>query len=143
MFLLQGCYNSQQVAVKLYNLHIRGAVAAYETEKRAYQQLAAIQGEVIPKLVCNGNLAHLGVPIIVTQLAGVPVKKGGTMPKKAIRQALQAFHDAGAAYGDVRLSNFVVDKTGKVYLLDLGQAVINASSDERADEKNILKRLLE
>ena len=127
---LQGSFEGQPVAVKMFNTKQAGAVAAYGNEKYAYNQLDELQGEAIPHLLRSGFLAHTAAPILVTSWEGNALKEGKRVRRglhKPMRAALKALHAEGAAHGDVRLSNFVVEGATMVRLVDLGQTIAKAS----------------
>ncbi len=133
------------MAVKVYNLEKRGAVATYEHERMAYGELMSLQGVIIPHLVCSGLLQHTAAPVIVTSLEGNAVAEDKRVPRrlhKPMRKVLQALHDAGAAHGDVRRSNFLVGNDGKVWLIDLAQTALKASMREMDADKQRLKAIL-
>ncbi|EIE18322.1 hypothetical protein COCSUDRAFT_60291 [Coccomyxa subellipsoidea C-169] len=144
--VLQGSYCMQPVAVKLYHRQVSGATAAYENEKQAYQALEQLQGSAIPNFFGYGMLAHTAVPVIVTSVAGTALREGARVPPslhKPMRDALKAFHDAGAAHGDVRLANFLVEEqSGIVRLADLGSTVLRATKDQQKAEQKKLASLL-
>ena len=132
------------MAVKVYNLQQRGAAAAYETEKLAYQKLEALQGETIPHFLRSGLLQHTAAPVIVTSLEGDALAEDRRVPQrlhKPMREALQALHAAGAAHGDVRHSNFLVSGS-EVLLVDLGQTVLRASQAQKDADMQRLKEML-
>ena len=134
----------EHMAVKVYDLQQRGAAAAYETEKLAYQKLEALQGKTIPHFLGSGLLLHTAAPVIVISLEGVALAEGKRVPQKLhkpMRDALQALHDAGAAHGDVRPSNFLVSGR-EVRLVDLGQAVLRASPEQKDADMQDLKAML-
>ena len=129
--------------MKLYNLRRQGAAAAYETEKLCYNQLEALQGHAVPRLLCSGLLQHTGAPVIVTSMEGEAVEEGRPVPRRLqrpMRQILQALHAVGAAHGDVRCCNFLV-KDGHVRLVDLGQTVLQATADQMEADMQRLKAM--
>ena len=141
---LQGQVGPLLVAVKMYNLQMSGAAAAYETEKLAYNTLPELQGQAILEFICSGRLLHTGVPVIVTRLAGASLPEGHRVPHhlhKHLRSALAALHKAGVAHGDLRCSNFLLEGK-KVRLADLGRAVLHASQEELNSEKKQLFSIL-
>lgn len=134
------------MAVKVYNLQHHGAAAAYENEKLAYAALQALQGSTIPRLVRSGLQQDTSAPLIMTSFEGDALPEKGRVAQrlhKLLRQALKALHAAGAAHGDVRRANFVVRSDGAVRLVDLGQAVVNASSVQKAADQRRLQAMLE
>lgn len=142
---LQGACEGEPVAVKAYNLDIPGAANTYENEKLAYGGLEALQGHLIPRLVCSGMLGHTASPAIVTSFEGIDLAEGERVPQrlhKPMRAALHALHQAGAAHGDVRRSNFRVGDADKVWLIDLGQTVLQASKAQLDADKRRLKEML-
>ncbi len=142
---LQGIRQGRPVAVKVYNLQKYGAAATYEQERLAYKALKSLQGRVIPHLLCSSLLQHTAAPVIVTSLEGNAMEEDERVPTRLhapMRKALQAFHATGAAHGDVRLSNFLVGDDGRVWLIDLGQSVLQASKARMDAEKHGLKEIL-
>ena len=132
------------MTVKVYDLQQHGAAAAYENEKLAYQKLEALQGKAIPHFLGSGLLLHTAAPVIVTSLEGVALAEGKRVPQKLhkpMQKALQALHNAGAAHGDVRLSNFLVSD-GEVLLVDLGQTVLLASPKQKEADMQRSKAIL-
>ena len=133
------------MAVKVYNLQKYGAAATYEYERLAYKALKSLQGQAIPHLLCSGLLQHTAAPVSVTSLEGNAMEEDERVPKRLhaqMRKALYAFHATGAAHGDVRLSNFLVGDDGKVWLIDLGESVLQASKAQMDAEKQELKKIL-
>ena len=129
----------------MFNTKQEGAVAAYENEKRAYEQLGELQGEAIPYLRRSGLLAHTSAPVIVTSWEGNALKEGKSVHRRLrrpMREALKALLAIGAAHGDVRLSNFVVEGRTVVRLVDLGQTVVHASEEVRKEEVLQLEAIL-
>ncbi len=66
---LQGTWEGEPAAVKVFNLRKRGAAAQYETEKRAYS-LSDLHGKPIPRFLCSGLQAHTAAPVIVISYEG-------------------------------------------------------------------------
>ncbi|EIE27760.1 hypothetical protein COCSUDRAFT_39340 [Coccomyxa subellipsoidea C-169] len=141
--VLRGLYNSEPVAVKLYDFRKRGASAAYETERFAYLTLLELQGRAIPRFIGAGRLMHADVPVIVTTCSGAALSEGQPVPQRMhrrMRTAVRALHNAGVAHGDLRPSNFLWD--GKdIRLVDLGNAVIKATEEQLNSEKTELKAI--
>lgn len=117
----------------MYNWQRRGAMDAYETEKAAYTAAKELQGKAIPYMRCYGVLAHTAIPVIVTNVVGTPLSEGKSVPRKqqsTIRAALKALHDAGIAHGYVCRENVLVSESGKVFLVDLSDAVVGAAKPQ-------------
>ena len=76
---LQGTWEGEPAAVKVFNLRKRGAAAQYETEKRAYS-LSDLHGKPIPRFLCSGLQAHTAAPVIVTSYEGKALAEDEPMP---------------------------------------------------------------
>ena len=142
--LPQGVVEGAPVAVKVYDLCHYGAAQAYQAEKLAYQGLADLQGDIIPRLVRCGLLQDSAAPLIVTSFEGDALPEKQRVPlrlHKRLRKALKALHLAGAAHGDVRWSNFLGNK-GKVRLVDLAHTVLRASPAQKAFDDLRLNMML-
>ena len=79
----------------------------FEDAEKKYLLLRAEKGLPLHKLIqMAGNFQEKMTQVIITQVTWI----------------LQEVHNAGVVYRDIKASNFMMDKDGRVTLIDLGLA---------------------
>jgi len=129
-----------------------------EEEADNYQALKELQGKVIPRLIARGtvlNEAHDKIPFIAVEriMDSIPLKEAAgilapAMLERVAEQAsasVRSLHQLGVAHGDVDNggNNILVTPAGKVWLIDLGSTVMNASEESLEREERELRGLLQ
>lgn len=88
--------------------------------------LRSLQGKVMPRLLCHGNLYPTDAFILAISDEGQNVKHCRVPMSEQLfgqaREALEALHGAGICHGDVRASNLILREDGTVCLVDFEQA---------------------
>ena len=108
----------------------------FDTEVKAYRQLAALQGVVVPR--CYGSVAYKGLRSLLLQdVAGVSLSEpaGLTLSLPELSTLLQDCHRELHAYnvhqGDPQLGNFRLTN-GKLMAIDFEMVGFDLSDDEKA-----------
>jgi tRNA A-37 threonylcarbamoyl transferase component Bud32 len=131
--------------VKVFDFYDDFACADFVREVDAYMQLQPLQGSCIPEMLTVGRLPHSGHPVLAVRL-GEPVHQPVTPAVAAgIRHALKQLHAAGAAHGDVRLQNMLMQpgEHAHVLLCDLERCILRANDEALAADEQELESLLQ
>jgi serine/threonine-protein kinase len=118
----------QQVAIKLIQSHLQiRAGAAFETERRI---LARLEHPDIARLIDGGQTPDGRSCLVMEYVDGVPFDEGCARLSRA--QTIELFKQAASAvdyahgrliaHGDLKPSNILVDREGRIRLLDFGIA---------------------
>jgi tRNA A-37 threonylcarbamoyl transferase component Bud32 len=136
-------FEDEPVVVKIANTdkdkYLRPKI---ENEKRVYEKLKELQGDVVPRLVYAGPMLG-GRSAIATSDCGLSLdewaKTATSTEFDAVateaRVKLRRLHDAGVLHGDVRSQNITIDKARKVSIIDFGFATELSGEDERPAEE--------
>ncbi len=130
-FSLQGQVNNERFAVKLYDNRQAEAINSYFNEKACLQALGSCSSVV--KLKMAGRLQDSLYPCIVTMYAGEPVQRLTAVHRSQAKKAIVTLHQAGAAHGDIHLSDLLFDKdSGSCHVADLASCTLNASLQDKS-----------
>ena len=136
---MQGVAEDEKYAVKLYDNRYPEAINAYFHEKRCLQALGGCASIVHFKMA--GRLQDTLYPCIVTTFAGSPVSQLSRHQRRAASKALDRLHAIGASHGDIRLPNILFKQDGSCLLADLAHCVMEASQEEKQQDKSHLSTL--
>lgn len=136
---MQGSTVDKKYDVKLFDNRQPEAIHAYFNEKRCLQALTHCQS--IVQFEMASRLQDSLHPCIVTRLAGSPAKQLSHKQRTAAKAALTNFHAAGAAHGDVRLSNLLFNNDASCCLADLANCTTNASKEAKGKDMQQLSRI--
>lgn len=100
-----------EAVARLDHLYIVSILDVGEFEERPFLTMPHVEGKSLRE-VCADNLLSPDRALEI----GIQVCEG-----------LQAAHEGGVIHGDVKPSNILLDRTGKVKLLDFGLTVIKGS----------------
>eukprot|EP01104_Vermistella_antarctica_P009497 TRINITY_DN2445_c0_g1_i2.p1 TRINITY_DN2445_c0_g1~~TRINITY_DN2445_c0_g1_i2.p1 ORF type:complete len:367 (-),score=43.04 TRINITY_DN2445_c0_g1_i2:1439-2386(-) len=100
-------------------------------EIRVYSHLQPLQGEFVPRLLAVGCVYGVKYGLVVSE-CGTTLAK---CPSETLREcasgavtALRRVHKLGVLHGDIRLSNFTVDR-GRVFVIDFGFSKVVEGDD--------------
>ncbi|GAQ86656.1 hypothetical protein KFL_003020180 [Klebsormidium nitens] len=143
--LIFGSINGEPVVIKKYELRRRASADALEREFALYtsSEYAALQGQVIPRLIKYGLLPHSGTPFLALSYEGAPLEDTARTPAivAAATSALDRFHAARLLHGDLSLNNLLVDKD-HVILCDFESVQETAPEEDQLLEKKLLLELV-
>ena len=88
-----------------------------------------------------GRLQDSLYPCIVTRLAGSPAKQLSHKQRAAAKAALKNLHAAGAAHGDVRLPNLLLNCDASCCLAKLAKCTMNAYTEAKDKDMQELSRI--
>ena len=139
-FSLQGQVNNERYAVKLYDKRQPEAIYAYFNEKACLQALGSCSSVV--KLKMAGRLQDSLCPCIVTMYAGEPVQRLSAVQRSQANEAIVTLHQAGAAHGDIHLSDLLFDEDSRsCHVADLASCTLNATLQDKSSDLQQWKML--
>jgi hypothetical protein len=120
-----------------------------KSEISLYRQLKHLQGTILPRLTFAGFVSNGKRFGFSTTIEGIPLSHcNDSVLSSAVGSqamlALRALHDNDVLHGDIKLSNFLLAPSGRVFIIDLAFGVRRSlTKEEKADEELQLDRLLE
>ena len=111
--------NGSPVALKIANLHQDNrAKQEFKNEIFMYEELAEVQGEIIPHLVWHGPLNERGWYGIATTLCNPE----HLATEEEMSVVLRRLGELGVVHEDIREANFVRSPQGQLFVIDFGQS---------------------
>jgi len=141
--VVEGTFEGQSVAIKILDIVKNpNLLSEMENELLIYQTLSDLQGQVIPKIKCYGDLWGMFRMIIME-----PIGKFASYPwsddiKKKVIWCYKMLHKHHVLHNDVKDENILVNEKGNAMIIDLALSRMDATSNKLNREMHEVKRLL-
>jgi Protein kinase domain len=125
--------NEEDVVFKTIDISKRNdGMEQFDHEVAMYKVLQRLQGLHIPRLLAYGSLGGLLIVIVFENVGRCITKEEAAEREVEINEVLGEIHKKGIMHNDLRLPNIMVDKEGKIRIIDFGMAT---KEDDAYSEK--------